>query len=421
MTVTTTTAPETSAALRRVAILLLGAHVLSMLGFATFAALLPELRDTWRLSNAQAGVVGGAFFVGYAGAVSYWNALTDRSDARRVYLAGSLLATLGSGGFGLAADGFASAFVFQALLGAGIAATYMPGLRLLSDRVSGPLQSRYVAFYTSFFGIGTALSLALSGAAAELAGWRASFLLAACGPLAAGLLVFFGIAPRAHRIARHAARFSLATLFPVHAWRRVLADRATAGYTLGYAVHCVELFGSRGWMVAFLTYSATLHAPAANFPWHPALIASAVNLFAVAASILGNEAALRVGRRRWALLMMASSGSAGVLLAAGAGWHWAVVIVVLVVYSVLVMADSAALTAGLVAAAPGELRGAAMGFYSLIGFAGGMLGPMLFGATLDLAGGAQETRAWIAAYATIGAGCLSAWPLARLFGARARA
>jgi MFS family permease len=414
------TTREPAAALRRVVILLLVAHVLSMLGFATFAALLPELRDSWGLSNAQAGVVGGAFFVGYACSVSYWTALTDRSDARRVYLAGSLLAALGSGGFGLAAGGFASAFVFQALLGAGIAATYMPGLRLLSDRVGGPLQSRYIAFYTSFFGIGTALSLALSGAAASFAGWRASFLLAACGPLAAGALVFFGVAPRPPA-ARHAARFSLAALFPLHAWRRVLADRAAAAYTLGYAVHCIELFGSRAWMVAFLAFSASLQAPAASFPWHPALIAAAVNLFAVPASILGNEAALRFGRRRWILLVMGGSGAAGILLAFGAASHWILVCGLLVMYSVLVMADSATLTAGLIAAAPGELRGAAMGFYSLIGFAGGMLGPMLFGAALDLAGGARQPTAWVIAYGVIGAGCLAAWPLARLFGARRRA
>ena len=56
----------------------------------------------------------------------------------------------------------------------------------------------------------------------------------------------------------------------------------------------------------------------------------------------------------------------------------------------LVMAESATLTAGLVAAAPAELRGAAMGLYSLIGFGGGMLGPVLFGVALDVAGGAGE-------------------------------
>jgi len=410
---------------RRVAILLLAAHVLSMLGFAVFAALLPELRDLWRLNNSEAGVIGGAFFIGYACTVSFWNALTDRHDARRIYLAGSLLAALGSGGFGLAADGFAGAVLFQALLGAGIAATYMPGLRLLSDRVSGASQSRYIAFYTSFFGIGTALSLALAGAVAAWAGWRASFVLAGCGPLVAGALVFVGIAPGATHerqpAQRSLRRFSLGTLFPLHAWRRVLADRATAGYTLGYAVHCIELFGSRAWMVAFVAFSAGLQAPQAGFPWHPALIASAVNLFAVPASILGNEAALRVGRRPWILAVMASSGLAGLLLASGAAWHWALVCLLLVVYAVLVMAESATLTAGLVAAAPAELRGAAMGLYSLAGFGGGMLGPMLFGAALDLAGGAQQSRAWVIGYAAIGAGCLAAWPVARLFGGRRRA
>jgi MFS family permease len=62
----------------------------------------------------------------------------------------------------------------------------------------------------------------------------------------------------------------------------------------------------------------------------------------------------------------------------------------------------------LVAAAPAELRGAALGLYSLLGFAGGLLGPVVFGAALDAAGGATRPLAWIAAYAAIGAGCLAA-------------
>jgi MFS-type transporter involved in bile tolerance (Atg22 family) len=88
----------------------------------------------------------------------------------------------------------------------------------------------------------------------------------------------------------------------------------------------------------------------------------------------------------------------------------------LVVYSMLVMAESASLTAGLVAAAPPELRGAAMGLYSLIGFGGGMLGPVVFGAALDLAGGSGSGMAWIAAYLAVGSGCLAAPLAARIFG-----
>jgi MFS family permease len=80
----------------------------------------------------------------------------------------------------------------------------------------------------------------------------------------------------------------------------------------------------------------------------------------------------------------------------------------------LVMAESGTLTAGLVAAAPVELRGAAMGLYSLLGFGGGMLGPVVFGAALDLAGGSGNAAAWVIAYAAIGAGCLLAPVIARI-------
>jgi|SRR5262245_27728519 len=383
---------------------LLAAHILSMLGFSTYAALLPELRDLWALSNSQAGVVGGMFFAGYIATVSYWTALTDRVDGRRVYLAGCGLAVVASVGFGLAADGFWAAALFQALLGAGVAATYMPGLRLLSDRISGSSQSRYIAFYTSFFGIGTALSLAVAGLVAAAWDWRAAFLYSAAGPALAGVLVWFLIEKAGPK---GSAPVSLQSLFPLAAWRRVLANRAAAGYTLGYAVHCLELFGSRAWMVAFLVFSSQLHG-AQTFPWAPAVIAAVVNLFSVPASILGNEAALRIGRRRWIIIAMVGSGAGGVVLALGAGWHWAIVLGLLVAYSMLVMADSATLTAGLVAAAPAAERGAALGLYSIAGFGGGLVGPVMFGAALDAAGGAGSIAAWALAYAAIGAGCLAA-------------
>jgi len=323
------------------------------------------------------------------------------------------VAATASAGFGLFAGGLASALLFQLLFGVGIAATYMPGLRLLSDRLSGAGQSRSIATYTSFFGIGIALSLAAAGVLASSAGWRVAFVVGAIGPLIAGALVFLLLQPL-HRQGPAARRFSLATLFPLQAWREVLRNRAAAGYTAGYMAHCLELFGSRGWMVAFLAYSASLHAGGETFPWQLPAIAAVVNLLAVPASIFGNEAALRVGRRRWILLVMASSGSCGILLGFAAPWHWALVLALLIVYSMLVMGESGTLTAGLVAAAPAELRGAAMGLYSLLGFAGGLLGPVVFGVALDAAGGAANPVAWVVAYAAIGAGCLAAPLVARL-------
>jgi MFS family permease len=391
-----------------VPIILVVAHIFSMLGFSTYPALLPALQGEWGLSNSQAGIIGSFFFAGYIATVSFWTALTDRIDGRFVYLAGSALALAGCAGFGLVAQGFLSACALQAILGAGIAGTYMPGLRLLSDVVHGPSQSRYIAFYTSFFGIGAAISFALAGFIEPRWGWRTAFVLSAAGSVVSGLMVFASLAPKKPAGSTHSI------LFPLAAWRRVLANRSALGYMLGYGVHCVELFGSRGWMVAFLSFAAGLGL-AGGSPWGAAAIAAVVNLCAVPASILGNEMALRIGRRRWILIVMTASSLTGIAVAFSAPLHWAFVVALLIAYSMLIMAESATLTAGYVAAAPPELRGAAMGLYSLVGFGGGMLGPALFGAALDLAGGQTSLLAWACGYAAIGAGCLAAPIVVRLF------
>ena len=259
------------------------------------------------------------------------------------------------------------------------------------------------------------------GAAAVAATWgvvyRLSEVMAAhqiqLVPVDVGLIVF-GLttsvllvpAVRAVLTARRACA-AAAAMDVVEARVLGASARTWCWYTFGYAAHCLELFGSRAWMVAFLGYSASVQS-GPGFPWHAAAIAAVINLIAVPASIAGNEVALRLGRRRWIVAVMSASGTSGIVLALGAPWHWAAVLALLVVYSMLVMAESGTLTAGLVAAAPNDLRGAALGLYSLAGFGGGLAGPVLFGAALDLAGGAAKHAAWITAYAAIGAGCLAA-------------
>jgi len=143
-----------------------------------------------------------------------------------------------------------SASLLQLVAGAGIAGTYMPGLRALTDNVSGTgAQSRAVSFYTAVFGLGTSLSILLSGRVADTLGWRWAFGLAALGPFLAGLMVIGGLPPR--RPARthdtHVLDF-----------RPVLGNREVRPYIFGYAVHCWELFGSRSWLVAFIVFSQDL-------------------------------------------------------------------------------------------------------------------------------------------------------------------
>ena len=134
------------------------AEVLGMLSFSTFQALIPTFQMKWNLSNTDAGWISGIYFAGYVGAVPVLSSLTDRIDPKKVLLFSLTLGGGASLAFAFFADGFWSAFFLRSLHGIGLAGTYMPGLKALSDLTEGPNQSRYVSLYTASFGIGAGLS-----------------------------------------------------------------------------------------------------------------------------------------------------------------------------------------------------------------------------------------------------------------------
>ena len=368
------------------------AHISSMLCYAIYPTLLPQLQREWGASNSAAGLISGMFFAGYMASVPVLSGLTDRIDARRVYLFSSLLCALGCVGFALFAQGVWTAALFQWLTGAGIAGTYMPGLKALTDNLGDRVQSRAVSFYTAVFGVGASFSILLAGAIAAALGWRWAFGLCALGPLVAGLMMVGGLPPR-----RPLAVPRTALLDP----RPVLANRPARGYILGYAVHCWELFGSRSWLVAYFVFSQSL-ARGGAWPWSPVLIAALANLFGPAASVLGNELAMRYGRNRVVSLVMFSSGVCTCLFGAFSGLPWYAMVGLSFIMLSFHMGDSSALTAGMVANSDPRLRGASMALHSMLGFGAGFVSPLAFGAVLDATGGNTSATAWMLAYASLG-------------------
>ena len=169
---------------------MLTAQVCALLGFACYAVTLTTLQAQWGLSNFEAGLIASAYFFGYVLVVPLATVLTDRVDARKIYLIGGLSGVIGLLGMGLFASGFYSAFFFMALNGAGLAGTYMPGLKVLSDRVQHGEVTRHISFYTAFFGIGAGLSYLISGWILEALGWEAVFEWIALGPFTALMIVW---------------------------------------------------------------------------------------------------------------------------------------------------------------------------------------------------------------------------------------
>jgi MFS family permease len=370
----------------RLVALMCGAEILCMAGFATYPALLPVLRADWSLSNTAAGFVGGILFFGYVVSVPVLTSLTDRIDARRVYLVSCLIAASGSALFAFLAHGFFGALIAQALFGVGFAGIYMPGLKAMSDRIEEGMQSRATALYTSLSGFGLAGSYFLTGVVSAHASWRLAFALAAFGPLAAGLIVLLFMPPKAP--VQAASRPGFFASFAL-----VFRNKPALGYISGYVAHCWELYGSRAWMVAFLTFAAGSATGSAGTFDAPTL-ASIISLGGIASSIGCNEFAKKLGRANLVTGIMLTGLGFGILT--GLSWRISLIasIACLACYYAAVMADSGALTAGTVAAAKPEQRGATLGVHSMLGFTAGLVAPTSFGIILDLAGGAQSGQAW---------------------------
>src|ERR1044072_6862934 len=95
------------------------AQVLVQIGAFFWPALLPEMIARWQLTNSEAGWITAAFYGAYIVAVPVLVTLTDRIDAKSVYLSGVGMTVVGHLLFGLSADGFWSAMAARALTGAG--------------------------------------------------------------------------------------------------------------------------------------------------------------------------------------------------------------------------------------------------------------------------------------------------------------
>ncbi|MFO1066995.1 MAG: MFS transporter [Geminicoccaceae bacterium] len=370
--------------------------VLGIAGLMTFQTLIPTIMPLWGLSSTEAGFVAAVGFAAYAVVAPVVVALTDRIDARRVVATGLLLSTVSGLGFALAADGFWSALLWRLLGGLGMAATYMPGLKALTDRVHGPELGRLQSFYTASYSVGTAASVFAAGVAADLAGWRAAFVVS--GLLPALALVLLLLALRPVTLPPHPAGAGF--LDP----RPVLRDRPAMAYIWGYAGHCFELFGFRTWMVAFLTFAAA-HGGSEVQPSTIALLVTGALLMGLPASVMGNERAMRGDRRATLSRLMPAAAMVGLLFGLGAWLPFWLLALAMAAYSALMMSDSAALTVGLVAASPASRQGLSIGVQQLAGTAAAVAAPLLSGMALDGLG-RDNVLGWWAAFAILALGPL---------------
>ena len=126
--------------------------------------------------------------------------------------------------------------------------------------------------------VGASMSFLMSGWVTIVLDWRWAFGIATIGPLAALVLVVSPVqgSPRIKEKVK------------ILNFRRVFNNRPAIAYALAYAAHGWELYGLRGWIVAFLAFMESTTSKE-SILLSPTTVAAIIMLIGQPSSILGNE------------------------------------------------------------------------------------------------------------------------------------
>ena len=357
------------------------------------AVMVQYLIPLWGMTNTQAGLLASAYAAGYMLAVPFLSSLTDRYDARRILLLGSLCSGLSTLAFALFASSWLTGVFIWGLAGASFAGAYMPGLRALTDRLETAEASRSITLYTASYSMGVGFSFLVSQLVADAYGWRWSFGITSLGPL---FMAF--VAWRMKPVLPIPKKGHLLDVRPV------VRNRPAMAYILSYGAHCFELYGFRTWLVAFWTFVISRHQ-GGSLP-DAMTVSFLASLLAMPASIIGNELSLRFGRASaisWIQVISALTALSIGFLAGGSAW---VILILIFIYALTVPADSGSLTAGMMSYAEPQFKGLTLALHSTVGFGLSALSGWMVGLALDSHGGTQDPQAWLAAFGVLAAGVM---------------
>ena len=301
------------------------AEVLLMQGIFTFSSMLPFFFTEWHLDSVDAGWISGIYFGAYMVSVVILVSITDWIDAKKIYIGGALMTCLSCVGFAFFAEGYWTAMLFRTMGGIGLAGTYMPGLKALTDRLTGKSRVRATSFYTSSFGIGSALSFLIGGYTQDWFAWETAFWFAGICALLAILIIWFNLDNRPNK---SGARSGLRSLD----FRPVLRNPRAMGWIACYSTHNYELFAFRSWIVAYLAFALS-GSNIGNI--QPSLIVFFGVLMGMPASVIGNELSMRFGRPLVVNSIMGLSAVFAFLVGNSFGMTAPILIAIVLVYGCL--------------------------------------------------------------------------------------
>ncbi len=355
-----------------------------------FAPLIPTFIEDMRLSYAAAGTIMAAYFWSYALMQVPIGMLTDRLGARRVMLGCMGVLAVGALAFALAGS-FAQSLLARVVVGAGAAATWLPGLRLIHEWF--PLRERGLAtgLFSAGGGVGATAALLLLPVLAGHLGWRLGY-----GLLAVPVLVTMGAVwllvgpdPRPHGGAAMPGGFARSML-------EVLGTPALWPFNVYVLFSYGGYFALLTWLPTFLVRSEGLGQAAAG------VVTALITAGTIVSWPLAGALSDRFGRRKPIFLVSQAMAvlvcAAFAFLVPGRGLAAAAVTAALTGLLLGGLITPFVMVTELV---PPRLMGTASGMVNLFSFVGGLAVPVALGWALDRTGSFAAAFAACAAFEVV--------------------
>jgi len=372
-----------------------------------FAPLIPIFIADMGLTYAAAGTIMASYFWSYAVMQIPVGVLTDRLGARPVMLACMSVMAVGSVAFALA-HSYGQSLLARGVLGAGAAATWLAGLRLIQEWFEPRERGLATGLFSAGGGVGATAALLFLPLLAEGLGWRIAYALLAVPVLITLAAIWVLVRPRPRQYATAA---SVGGFVP--ATREVLALPVLWPFNLYVLFSYGAYFALLTWLPTFLVRSEGLSQSAAG------LVTALITGGTIVSWPLAGALSDRFRRRKplflasqamsvaicltYAYLVPGHGLGAAALVAAAAGLLRGGLITPFVMVTELV---------------PPRLMGTASGVVNAFCFVGGLVVPVALGYALDLTGSFSTA---FAACATFEAVALGIAALTREPGRRARA
>jgi MFS family permease len=373
--------------------------LLVLLPYYSYSAMLVLIQAEWGMSSAEAGWVFGASQLGYVVAVLVLMPLTDRVSTTRIIVLSTAMSVAGNVLFPLVATDVGSGALLRAIGGAGIAGTYMPGMRLISERFPGNRRGGPIGMYVAAFVLGGAVSFGSTALLVPFLEWRGTYLAVSLAGIAAVLVALVVAAWDPSPVATGKSEpHGPASV------RQVISSRPLLLMTAGYTAHVWELYGMRAWAAPFLAFLLVrMDHDVVTATAQAALISSIMVVLGTVATSMSGTVSDRFGRTASAALILGISATCSLLLGWLVGAPFWLVVAVCLVYGLWVNPDSPIYSTGVTELAPRSRLGTAMAFQSTSGWTAGIVAPVTFGWILDAVPG---DAGWGFGFASLGVGAL---------------